>query len=290
MQKLQPKMKQLQQKHKGDRQKLNEEMMGLYKEHKVNPLSGCLPMLLQLPVFLVMYQVIRGLTRTSEGGCEGFDPKYLDEGTRLFRDLCTSGGKMKAFGVDLARTALQDHGSIFAALPFFLIVALVVFVQYYQTRQMTRRNPQSVQSAQLQMMTKIFPAFFGVISLSMQAGLNVYFLVSGIFRVAQQGAMYKWDPTLAEHVRTRVKEVEEKTVDASSREKGRDNAKGRAKPDSKSKGQASKAQPSKSKAQSRGNASKGQPSKSRAQGKASGTPGRANGGRPPKKKAKRRGR
>ncbi len=55
MQKLQPKMKQLQQKHKGDRQKLNEEMMALYKEHKVNPVSGCLPMLLQLPVFLVMY-------------------------------------------------------------------------------------------------------------------------------------------------------------------------------------------------------------------------------------------
>src|SRR5687768_1720516 len=52
MQRLQPEIKKLQQKHKGDRQKLNEELMAFYKEHKVNPLGGCLPMLLQLPVFL----------------------------------------------------------------------------------------------------------------------------------------------------------------------------------------------------------------------------------------------
>jgi YidC/Oxa1 family membrane protein insertase len=59
MQKIQPKMKELQKKHKGDRQKLNEEMMKLYKEHGVNPLGGCFPMLLQLPVFIALYAVIR---------------------------------------------------------------------------------------------------------------------------------------------------------------------------------------------------------------------------------------
>src|SRR5437762_1427000 len=52
MQKLQPEVKRLQAKYKGgDRQKMNEEMMKLYKEHKVNPLGGCLPLLLQLPIF-----------------------------------------------------------------------------------------------------------------------------------------------------------------------------------------------------------------------------------------------
>lgn len=59
MQKIQPKLKELQQKHKGDRQKLNEEMMKLYREHGVNPLGGCFPMLLQLPVFIALYAVIR---------------------------------------------------------------------------------------------------------------------------------------------------------------------------------------------------------------------------------------
>src|ERR671910_1826212 len=54
MQRLQPEMKRLQAKHKGDRQKLNEEMMALYKEHGANPLSGCLPILLQMPLFIVL--------------------------------------------------------------------------------------------------------------------------------------------------------------------------------------------------------------------------------------------
>ena len=53
-------MKRLQQQYKGDRQKLNEEMMALYKEHKINPLGGCLPLLLQAPVFIVLYRVLHG--------------------------------------------------------------------------------------------------------------------------------------------------------------------------------------------------------------------------------------
>ena len=59
MQQLQPEMKRLQAEHKGDRQKLNEEMMALYKENNINPLSGCLPLLLQAPVFFILYRVLR---------------------------------------------------------------------------------------------------------------------------------------------------------------------------------------------------------------------------------------
>src|ERR1700674_2588667 len=64
MQRLAPELKKIQQKYKGDRATLNEEMMKLYKEHGINPAGGCLPMLIQLPVFVVLYGVIRGLTNT----------------------------------------------------------------------------------------------------------------------------------------------------------------------------------------------------------------------------------
>ena len=66
MQALGPEMKKLQQKYKGaeNRAQMNEEMMKLYKEHNVNPASGCLPMLLQMPAFFVLYSVIRGITNT----------------------------------------------------------------------------------------------------------------------------------------------------------------------------------------------------------------------------------
>lgn len=62
MGRLQPKVKELQRKHKGDRQKLNEEMMKLYREHGAKPLGGCLPLLLQLPVFFALYAVLRAAT------------------------------------------------------------------------------------------------------------------------------------------------------------------------------------------------------------------------------------
>ena len=58
MQKVQPYVKVIQERHKGDRQKMNEEMIELYKKHKVNPLGGCLPMLLQIPVFIGLYHAL----------------------------------------------------------------------------------------------------------------------------------------------------------------------------------------------------------------------------------------
>ncbi len=64
LQKLQPDLKRLQAKYKGDKQKLNEEMMKFYKEHHVNPFGGCLPLFIQFPVLIVLYRLILGLTRT----------------------------------------------------------------------------------------------------------------------------------------------------------------------------------------------------------------------------------
>src|SRR5438270_10169337 len=97
MQKLQPEIKRLQQEHKNDRQALNEAMMAFYKEHKINPLGGCLPLILQMPVFFVLYEVIRGLTHTVAGKVH---PRYIAESTQLAKDLVHSNGQMKSFGVD----------------------------------------------------------------------------------------------------------------------------------------------------------------------------------------------
>src|SRR5262245_34912934 len=62
MQRLQPEMKRIQDKYKDDKEKLNEELLGFYKENNINPMSGCLPLFLQMPVFIVLYRVISGLT------------------------------------------------------------------------------------------------------------------------------------------------------------------------------------------------------------------------------------
>ncbi|MEJ7724873.1 MAG: membrane protein insertase YidC, partial [Ilumatobacteraceae bacterium] len=58
MQRLGPEMRRLQSEHRGDRQKLNEEMMKLYQEHKVNPMASCLPLVAQMPVFIIMFRIL----------------------------------------------------------------------------------------------------------------------------------------------------------------------------------------------------------------------------------------
>src|SRR5829696_2050186 len=62
MQRLQPQMKAIQTKYRDDREKMNQEMLVFYKANNVNPVGGCLPMLIQIPVFIVLYRVVRGLT------------------------------------------------------------------------------------------------------------------------------------------------------------------------------------------------------------------------------------
>ena len=88
MQRLAPDMRRLQQQYRNDRQKLNEEMMKLYQEHKVNPMSSCLPLLAQMPIFIIMFRVLHGLTyrpagrlerdrQRCAGGGEPADPRLI---------------------------------------------------------------------------------------------------------------------------------------------------------------------------------------------------------------------
>ena len=100
MQRLAPEMRRLQNEHKGDRQKLNEEMMKLYQEHKVNPMASCLPLVAQMPVFIIMFRILHGMTYRPAGGNElvaqavlnaggdtdeiGFMPRYLSTGSDLY--------------------------------------------------------------------------------------------------------------------------------------------------------------------------------------------------------------
>src|SRR3954454_9618064 len=221
MQRLQPELKRLQAQHKNDRQALNEAMMAFYKEHNVNPLSGCLPMLLQMPVFFALYEAIRGLTSNP--------PKGLSHSSALFQSLCPnynqllnkclSTGSAKEFvvqikvgGVDLAERVSSNHGSFVKGLPFYILIALTTLTQYYQQRQISNRNPQAAQAnPQMQMMQKFFPIIFLFIYIKIPAAVVLYFLVSNLLRIAQQGAMWKWDPKLATEVAADVRDVETKT-------------------------------------------------------------------------------
>ena len=200
MSKLSPEIKRIQAKHKNDKVKQNEEVMALFKEHKVTPFGGCLPLLLQMPVLFVMYNVIRGLVHK---GAEGrFDPKYLDHGSELYQSL-VGQTHMRSFGIDLARSASEVlKVSFVTAIPFLVLIVGVVGAGYFQQAMISRRNPNqntddNPMAKQMQQMTKIMPLMYLVFGFTLPAGLNVYFLISSIFRIGQQSLIYKMDPTLS---------------------------------------------------------------------------------------------
>ncbi|MEO6317730.1 MAG: YidC/Oxa1 family membrane protein insertase [Acidimicrobiales bacterium] len=185
MQRLQPEMRRLQVKHKDDRQKLNEELMAFYKENQLNPLGGCLPLLLQTPIFIILYNVVRGLTRGG-GTAGGFRPKYLDEGSRLFQDL-NGADQMVAFGVDLAESASKSLGIGFVhGLPHVALVAIVAVTSYYQQKQIQGRNPNAEMPPQQKMLMRLMPAMFVVFAFVAPSALVIYFVTSNLYRIGMQ--------------------------------------------------------------------------------------------------------
>ncbi len=184
MQRLQPEMRKLQIKYKDDRQKLNEELMAFYKEHQLNPLGGCLPLLLQAPIFLILFRVVSGLTKTDPEG--RFIPKYLDGSSHLYRSL-HGDTKMLSFGVDLAESASKALQEGFAhGLPHVLLVAIVAVTSYYQQRQIQGRNPNAEIPPQQKMLMRLMPAMFVVFAFVSPSALVVYFVTSNLYRIGMQ--------------------------------------------------------------------------------------------------------
>lgn len=185
MQRLQPELKKLQQKYKGDRLRLNEAMQELYRDHGVSPLGGFLPLLLQFPVFVVLLGVIRGLTHTIDHGRVAA-PLYISHSVQLAKSLRADPGQMHAFGINLASSLLSPHGSWAAYLPYAALALVGVAVQWIQTRQINRRTSNSSGAAQVKVLQRLIPLVSVLIYVRFPAGVVVYFVVSTVCRIAIQ--------------------------------------------------------------------------------------------------------
>jgi YidC/Oxa1 family membrane protein insertase len=158
---LQPQVKEIQEKYKEDRQRMNQEMMKFYRENKVNPLSSCLPLLLQLPVFLALFQLLRSHEFASKVAA---DPP---EGWLFIDDLTE-----KATGAPLIALMVLYVGSQMGA-------SLVMSVSADKTQQR---------------IMLLLPLAFAVIIPSFPAGLIVYWITTNFWTFGQQVAVRKIAP------------------------------------------------------------------------------------------------
>ena len=203
MQRLAPEMRRLQQQHKGDRQKLNEEMMKLYQEHKVNPMASCLPLVAQMPVFIIMFRVLQGLTYRPAGGNElvaqtvldaagdtgpvGFAPRYLSRGSEMYESLVRAE-HMSAFGLDLSVSPSQMLGEDFVkGLVYAALVVALGGLYFLQQRMVAARAAVSpTMSPAQQKLMQYLPVAFAVFQVFFLLALVVYYIVQSILRILQQ--------------------------------------------------------------------------------------------------------
>jgi YidC/Oxa1 family membrane protein insertase len=184
MQRLQPEMKKLQNQYKGDRQQLNQEMMKLYSDHKVNPLASCLPLLAQMPVFFIMFRVLNGLTRM-EG--ETFNPDYISKSSDLFMDL-DKAKQMLSFGLDLHLTPAEAmQNNVVKGLPYALLIIALGGLFLIQQRMVASRTASPTMSAGQAKVMQYLPVAFALFQVFLPTALVVYYMVQAIFRILQQG-------------------------------------------------------------------------------------------------------
>jgi YidC/Oxa1 family membrane protein insertase len=205
MQRLQPELRKLQQEHRGDRQKLNEEMMKLYQQHKVNPLASCFPLLLQFPVFIIMFQVLHGLTRevtcgtadlspnaielcgNTPAGTKVFYPDFIDSGTALYQSLAGKT-EMLAWGLDLSKRPFEVIGESFSeGLIYALLVVALGALYFVQQRMVAARASVSPTMSEMQQkIMQYLPVVFAVFLVFYLTGLVIYYMAQAIFRIGLQ--------------------------------------------------------------------------------------------------------
>lgn len=174
---IQPQMQELQKKYKNDKETLNLKTIELYKEHKVNPLKGCLPLLIQMPIIFALFAVLK-------------DPlKYVFGGNQGLADIATSQVFLwiSDFSAPDQLSNILDYtwaGGIPGILPF-----LAAILTYFQFDQMTASTPQTdnqMANSMNKNMKIMFPFIILISSSGMSAGITLYWVVSTLFQMIQQ--------------------------------------------------------------------------------------------------------
>jgi YidC/Oxa1 family membrane protein insertase len=194
MQVLQPKMKAIQERYKNDRQRQSEEMMKLYKETGTNPLSSCLPILVQSPFFFALYHVLSNVAKGHPVGVIHENLVQSAQSAHIF------GAPLPAKFMDSTATLAQlqtSHAEVRTVT--IIMIVLMSLSQFYTQRQlMTKNVDMSVNTPFMQqqkMLMYVFPLIFAVFGIFAPVGVLVYWLTTNVWTMAQQLVVIRRNPT-----------------------------------------------------------------------------------------------
>jgi YidC/Oxa1 family membrane protein insertase len=232
MQELAPKVKALQAKHKGDRETLNVELMKLYKDHGTNPISGCLPLILQLPIFFALFRVMNEFRpHFDKAGQPHWTGKY-----NLSSGLIEQGAHAKVFGAPISAafnssaktlSVLSAHSGTVKVVAAIMIITMGA-TTFLTQRQMMARNGAAAdpQQAQVQkIMLYVLPFSFAIFGFSFPIGVLLYWLTTNVWSMGQQYFVIKrMPPVVAGATSGRGAPSGKKTEPEKTEKSGRDEA------------------------------------------------------------------
>lgn len=188
MQALQPKVKELQEKHKGDRETLQKEMMELYKVEKANPLMGCLPMFLQIPVFLGLFHVLRRLSPDNANKTlYGWTAEQFDSASAARLFTAPIAAKFGSSEAELA--ALQVSNGTMVKVIAAILVLIMMTTTYLTSRQMILKTgwAEDPQQKMIQrLMLYGIPASLLISGALFPIGVVIYWVTNNLFTLGQQ--------------------------------------------------------------------------------------------------------
>ena len=209
MQLLQPKMKELQAKYKNDKEKLNQEMMALWREHGANPLAGCLPLILQIPVFIALFRVLNSLKPgcgTGSATCIHYGANAIpfDHHYGISAKIVASAATSKVFGVPIfaafnsSQKTLSTVGAhsttvkIVTAVMIVLMGASTFFTQRQLMARNSANNSGNNQFAQQQkILLYVLPLTFAIFGYRFPLGVLLYWLTTNIWSMGQQAIVIR---------------------------------------------------------------------------------------------------
>ena len=201
MQKIQPLMKAVQDKYKNDKERLNKELMALYKEHKVNPMSGCLPLIIQMPILILLFQVLREFN------------------TKIYAVYNGNPGFLWLKDLSLPDQLIQLPGSGIFGIQHIGIMPFLIGGSMYIQQKMTStggtaagKDGGSAQQTQ-KMMTIMMPLMIGFMSFTLPSGLTLYWFTSTLLGIGQQYLINKKMPPIDEIPKEFVPGKKEKPTD-----------------------------------------------------------------------------
>ena len=185
MQALQPRLKAIQDRYKGDREKTAAETMKLYKENNVNPASSCLPLLIQSPFFMSLYGVLRNVAENHSVGV-------------IRGSLLDSMHASHIFGAPLSQTFVGSH-ILNVQIVTGIMIATMCFTQFLTTRMMMTKNVDlSVKTPYMQqqkMMMYVLPVMYIFFGINMPVGVLVYMVTTNMWTLGQQWVIIHQNPT-----------------------------------------------------------------------------------------------